>query len=96
MLRVEAEKLDVYVGGDMLIDGEIESHEIIGVDIVEFNVVEIEDGEASVSVLCEVSVSADPPMADSAGLRSAIRRPMRRRSQIDSHARRSRASVRCP
>ncbi len=59
MIRAEAENLEVYVGGDMLIDGEIDSHEIIDVDIEEFNVVEIKDGEASVSVSCQVCVSAD-------------------------------------
>jgi len=58
LVRAEAEKLDFYVG-DMLIDGEIESQEILDVDIEEFNVVEIKNGEASISVLCQVSVSAD-------------------------------------
>lgn len=59
MIRAEAENLEFYVGGDMLIAGEIDSHEIIDVEIEEFNVVEIKDGEASVSVSCQVSVSAD-------------------------------------
>ena len=59
MIRDEAENLVVYVGGDMLIDGEIDSHEIIDVDIEEFNVVEIKDGEASVSVSCQVVLSAE-------------------------------------
>jgi hypothetical protein len=59
MVRAEAETLEFYVGGDQLIDGEIESHEILDVDIEDFNVVEIKDGEASVSVSCQVSVSAD-------------------------------------
>ena len=59
MICAEAEDLDIYLGGDMLIDGEIDGYEILELSIVEFNVVEINDGEASVSVLCEVSVSAD-------------------------------------
>jgi hypothetical protein len=59
MIRAKAEGLDIYLGGDMLIDGEIDGYEILDVDIVEFNVVEINDGEASVSMHCEVSVSAD-------------------------------------
>src|SRR5262249_1688798 len=58
MIHAEAEGLDFYVG-DMLIDGEIESYEILHVDIHDFHVVEIRDDQASVSVLCEVSVSAD-------------------------------------
>jgi len=59
LVRAEAENMDVYVGGDMLIDGEIGSFEILDVEIEEFNVVEIKDGEASVSVVCQVSVGAD-------------------------------------
>jgi hypothetical protein len=59
LIRAEAEKLDFYLGGDMLIDGEIEGYEILDVDITDFHVVEIRDSDASVSVLCEVSVSAD-------------------------------------
>src|SRR5262249_39107176 len=59
LLRAKAEKLDVYVGGDTLVDGEIENYEISDVEIADFHVVEIMDGEASVNVLCEVSVSAD-------------------------------------
>jgi hypothetical protein len=58
MIRTEAENLEVYVSGDMLIDGEIDSQEIIDVDIEEFNVVEVKDGEASVSMSCQVTVSA--------------------------------------
>ena len=58
MIRAQAENFGVYVGGDALIDGEVDSSEIDDIDIQEFNVVEIKDGEASVSVLCEVSVSA--------------------------------------
>lgn len=63
LVRAQAEKLDFYVE-DMLIDGEIESHEILDVDIEEFLVVEIEDGKASVSVLCQVSISADVEASD--------------------------------
>lgn len=59
LVRAEADKLEFYLGGDMLIDGEIDDYQILDVDITEFNVVEIKDGEASVSVLCEVAVSAD-------------------------------------
>jgi hypothetical protein len=59
MIRAEAEDLDIYIGGDMLIDGEVDDYEILDVAIVESHVVEIKDGAASVSVLCEVSVSAD-------------------------------------
>ena len=58
LVRAEAESLDFYVDGDELVDGEIESHEILEVDIEDLNVVEIKDGEASVSVTCQVSVSA--------------------------------------
>jgi hypothetical protein len=59
MVRADAETLEFYLGGDQLIDGEIQSYEILDVDIEEFNVVEIKDGEASVSVSGHVSVSAD-------------------------------------
>jgi hypothetical protein len=59
MVRGEAESLEVYVGGDQLLDGEVLDHEILDVDIEELNVVEIKDEEASVSVFCQVSVSAD-------------------------------------
>ena len=59
LFRAKAESLDIYVGGDELIDGDIEGSEILDVDIADFNVVEINDREASVSALCEVSLSAD-------------------------------------
>jgi hypothetical protein len=59
LLRAEAEQLDFYLGGDTLIDGEIEGDQILDLDITYLHVVEIKDGNASVSVLCEVSVSAD-------------------------------------
>lgn len=58
MIRSEAEKLDFYVGCDVLINGEIDDYEILDVTVTDFKVVEIKDGEASVSVICEVSVSA--------------------------------------
>ena len=54
MICAKAESLDPYLGGDMLIDGEIDDYEVLDADIMEFNVVEINDGEASVSALCEV------------------------------------------
>jgi hypothetical protein len=58
MIRAEAENFGAYVGGDVLIDGEVDGFDVDDIDIQEFNVVEIKNGEASVSVLCEVSVSA--------------------------------------
>jgi len=59
LVRAEAENLEFYIGGDQLVDGEIESHKILEVGIEDFNVVEIPNGEASVSLSCQVSVSAD-------------------------------------
>lgn len=65
MIRAKAEDLDVHIAGDMLMDGEVDGHEILDVDILESNVVEIEGGEAFVSVLCTVSVSAHVVADDS-------------------------------